>query len=224
MISDTDKKSLMTFLNELSCFSSQLEVIDRSYSQPHRRYHTLEHVKFMLDMRDKSFQSFSPTPVPMTHGDVNLIQAIVYHDIYYDSAPQSLGVNEYYSAVFAQKQGCWAEVAHAIMATGYYMVDQRVLSTLAMELCDLDLANLALDYADYVYWSTLAIEEAMLIYFGGKAPSAVLFDGQINFCEMMLRRKKLYYRHSEWEDKARKNLHARIIELEEHPLSADYTP
>jgi predicted metal-dependent HD superfamily phosphohydrolase len=99
------------------------------------------------------------------------------------------------------------------------MVDQRILSPLAMELCDLDLANLALDYEDYVYWSTLAIEEATTIYFKGKAPSSVLFDGQINFCEMMLNRKRLYYRHSEWEDKARQNLQTRIVELEDQPLA-----
>lgn len=217
MISASEKTQLLKMLSEYTFFSAHLDWIEQKYSEAHRRYHTLEHVKCMLDLRDRAFQSQTQTVVPMNLGDSNLVKAIVYHDIVYADVPQAVGVNEFHSATVAAAQGCDLEVAQAIVGTGMYMLDQRFLSPLAQELCDLDLANLALDYDQYVYWSTLALEEALQIYFGGRAPGAVLYAGQINFCEMMLNREQIYYRHTDWEDLARANLEQRIDELQEKP-------
>ena len=79
-----------------------------------------------------------------------------------------------------------------------------------MELCDLDLANLALPYYEYSYWSDLAIEEATEIY---KTDKKTLLRAQVDFCRRMLKRKRLYYKRYEWEAPARENLMQKLIEL-----------
>lgn len=215
MLSNATETNLIKLLKEYAFFDDHSKEIVENYAQPHRRYHTLEHVKLMLDLRDKGIQSHTRTKVPMSLGDQNLIQAIVLHDFVYDKTPQPLGINEYYSAKWAERIGADVEVIGAIMATSFYLCDQRNLSVVAQELCDLDLANLALEYEDYCYWADLAIEEAKIIYFQGNDPGTALFWGQASFCNEMLERDAIYYRHPEWEDKARLNLEQKLDELEE---------
>lgn len=211
MFTEQDHKELRSFINEYESLKIWRDEIFECYSEPHRKYHTLEHVKFMLDARDKGVQSYTPTPVQMSLGDQNLIQAIVLHDIVYSTFPQPLGINEYYSAQWASNRGMDKEVLEAIIATSFYLCDQRCLSVVAMELCDLDLSNLALPYEDYNYWAGLAMEEAATIY-GLDRPA--LLRGQACFCNSMLERTQIYYRHPEWEEPARWNLEQKIAELE----------
>jgi len=211
MLTDQNRKALYAFINEYEFLKIWKEEIVTRYSEPHRKYHTLEHIKLMLDARDKSVQSYTATSIQMSLGDCNLIQAIVLHDIVYSPFPQPLGINEYYSAQWAEHHGADKEVLEAIIATSCYLCDQRHLSIVAMELCDLDLANLALSYEEYSYWASLALEEAAIIY---GVDHVTLLRGQAGFCNAMLERAQIYYRHSEWEDRARWNLEQKISELE----------
>jgi predicted metal-dependent HD superfamily phosphohydrolase len=215
MLNNSEEKKLIKFLREYAFFDDHADAIIYKYNEPHRKYHTLEHIKMMLDLRDMEIQSYTKTKMPSSLGDQNLIQAIVLHDFVYDKAPQPLGINEYYSAKWSEKIGASDEVIQAIMATSFYLCDQRYLSIVAQEICDLDLSNLALEYTDYCYWANLAIEEAKIIYFEGNDPGTMLLWGQANFCNEMLERNAIYYRHPEWEDKARLNLEQKLNELEE---------
>jgi len=199
-----------TYVHEIlskSGFSNHLcSTIFASYKEPHRKYHTLEHIECMLRHANKPEEP--------------LVMAIAIHDICYREYPVAPGINEHYSmeAVdFLSKfeLPLCKEVKEAILATAFYGQVQAHLSPLAQELCDLDLCNLALDYEEYCYWSELALDEAKIIYKNlVKEPIGFVY-GQVAFLSKMLQREKLYYSHTEWEEPARKNMELRRTKLEE---------
>jgi predicted metal-dependent HD superfamily phosphohydrolase len=185
-----------------------------AYKESHRKYHTLEHLECMLHHANKPEEP--------------LVMAVALHDICYKAYPVAPGVNEYCSmeAVdFLSKfeLPLCKEVKEAILATAFYTQVQPHLSPLAQELCDLDLCNLALDFENYCYWSDLALEEARIIYKNLVKEPIGFSYGQVMFLNKMLRRERLYYIHTEWEEPARKNMERRRnileeeIERHEHP-------
>jgi predicted metal-dependent HD superfamily phosphohydrolase len=177
------------------------DMVYNHYAEPHRYYHTLEHLECMLKHANK------PTPR-------NLVIAIALHDLCYCPTPTAPGVNEYYSLehvdnVPSLPVDVVMEIKEAILATAFYAQTQHFLSSLAQELCDLDLCNLALPWKEYCYWSDLAIEEAKNIYKETITDPTGFKYGQVVFLAKMLKRDQLYYTHSEWEDPARNNMERR---------------
>lgn len=195
-----------------------IDVILDAYKEEHRRYHTLEHIECMLKTAHK------PEEV--------LVTAVAYHDLIYSSFPVPPGKNELYSLEAVPSLGWHSDIAvitdiqEAILATAFYYQTQTSLSPLSQELCDLDLANLAFEWEEYCYWSELAMEEASVVYKNLIKEPIELKLGQCLFINKMLKRSKLYYHHTEWEEPARKNLTKRrklIIEefAEDDPIAFD---
>ncbi len=196
---------------------SNVKILIESYTQPWRKYHTLEHVVQMLAHVDDD--------------DMLLKYAVALHDVVYAQYPVALGVNEYRSANTVSKL-CHSltyfeikEIEEAIIATAFWQISQpcAVISSLAEDLCDLDLSDLALPYDEMTYWADLALAEAKGLYdkvwvcsnASTEVTNAMLYSGQIKFFTTLLRRDKIYYNHSLFEEKAKENVLRRLTLLQE---------
>lgn len=119
------------------------DLINR-YTEPHRFYHNLGHIGYMIQAIDKTkdFLDFELT----TRDREILIDAIVYHDAVYNIVNED-GISneqksyEYYlqhSMVYDEK------VAEMILASEHHFTD-REFDDLTSYFLDLDLANIALE-------------------------------------------------------------------------------
>lgn len=201
--------------------------LKKSYSEPHRRYHTLEHLKNMLrwvpSLKDrKGFVDYETTI---------LVNAILFHDLVYLPQPVAPGYNESLSAVEYTIQEYWlktpfvegqlyprtagtlfeAYVIEAINASAHHTLFQKHLRPTSEWFLDLDLQSFGQGYDEFELDSDRNLEELALIY--EKATATELRHGQAAFYEKLLARPKIYYRMTEWEDTARTNIRQRLDSL-----------
>lgn len=183
------------------------EDIHQAYSQPDRTYHNIQHLNDMLRWIPQEEFEFKK----------ELVQAVVFHDYVYEKFKPT-GYNESQSLVRAalavllnQTKMRYEIVVEAINATAYHDRDQLFLSPTTKLLLDLDLQSFAQPRDEF-----LKSSHNVLLEFDPKA-GLLVREGNRKFLETLLKRKKLYYVKTEWEEPARENLAWRIENMHINP-------
>ena len=112
------------------------------YLQPHRHYHDVRHIVYMLDRSHETKW--------LTNDNGILGFCILFHDVYYEIGLERRA-NEAISARMADRACKYCDsaliekqtVRNAIMATSSFMETCTIFSDLEKQLCDLDLSSLA---------------------------------------------------------------------------------
>jgi predicted metal-dependent HD superfamily phosphohydrolase len=194
--------------------------IDRAYSEPHRAYHTSEHIVSLLEIFDSDwFQQgyFVPSPLAQTVRD-ELEAAIWWHDAVYQTTIHSPGLsNEEASAAWAftflmtngGKTDTACVVHKLILATSH---EHCPNSTRTMWIADLDLAILGADEERFKLYDTqVAAEYAHVFY-----PDYL--QGRIAFLTSFVQSRNHIYQtmtfRERYEDVAQSNIKKLIVELE----------
>jgi len=174
--------------------------VKRRYSEPHRAYHTLEHVEYMLRQVTKESSDA-------------LVAAIIFHDIHYAPRPVPLGFNEAMSAaLFANFhiKAPLSEVVEMIGASAYHLDNQQHISEDTKIFLDLDLSGFAASSKVFRRHNDQIDVELANIY--KEATPEQIAAGRHSFLLALSGRKNIFYVRKEWEEQARKNL-ANEIEL-----------
>jgi predicted metal-dependent HD superfamily phosphohydrolase len=138
--------------------TAALERLLGRYREPHRRYHTVDHVATVLNALQEITHHSSPEAVPRDPEAVVL--AVLFHDVVYD--PAAMG-NEEASAVLAGR--CADELGWAPYRCGH--VERLVMATAghtaddpdSAALIDADLAVLAAEPSAYTAYALAVREE-----------------------------------------------------------------
>ncbi len=175
------------------------------YSEPHRAYHNVAHVRALLKLAD--------THADLIHDPLAVKLAIWFHDAVYDTAQPD---NEQRSASMAQQTlSEWhgdpdliASVVSKVSATAGHRWEDADTDT-ALFL-DFDLSVLAAPEAVYdVYADQIAREYSWV-------PQLAYRAGRIDVLQGFLRRPHLYFTErfrAQWELRARDNLQRELKSL-----------
>lgn len=177
--------------------------LDERYAEPHRHYHTLEHVRACLDLLESTREQFDDPDTAEL--------AFWYHDAIYDSTRSD---NEEASARLAKRElselgvatDTVARVAALILATKHGSVDHRADASTAKDaalVSDIDLAILAADAEEFDrYERNVRREYAHL-------DDATFRAGRAAFLEKLLAHERIYQTDAfadRFEQAARDNL------------------
>ena len=179
--------------------------IERRYSEPHRRYHTLDHVARCLSEVDEIWRSLDNPPA--------VRMALWLHDVVYD--PLSKG-NEERSAFFAgdmlvragASDGLRAKVAAMIMSTTHTLPPWDNDSAYVL---DIDLAILAAPPDEFERYR----EDVRFEY--SAVPQEEFDRGTVAFFSGLLSRPSIYHTHhfrGEYEERALWNITRMLRGLE----------
>jgi predicted metal-dependent HD superfamily phosphohydrolase len=184
-----------------------LEEMARAYREPHRHYHTLDHIAALLELLDRhGVGAVDPDALRL---------AILFHDVVYDPTRHD---NEQASAALAAEwltrlgfpHALGAKVARCIMATRHDQPPEASGDADLALLLDLDLSILASAPADYrAYADAVRLEYAFV-------PGHLYRAGRQRVLEGFLARERIYLTDRlrvSWEQRARINLAAEIAEL-----------
>jgi predicted metal-dependent HD superfamily phosphohydrolase len=184
-----------------------LQEIVRAYGEPHRHYHTLDHIGGLLALLDRHGADAGDRDA--------LVLAVLFHDVVYDPTRQD---NEEASARVASERlaalgfpaGTIAKVARYILATRHDRpMDAGGDADLAL-LLDLDLSVLAGAPADYRAYAEAVRREY------GFVPEPLYREGRRRVLQGFLVRERIYLTdalHAAWEQVARVNLAGEIAAL-----------
>ena len=184
-----------------------LEETVRAYGQPHRHYHTLDHVATLLALLECHGADAADRET--------LALAILFHDVVYDPARPD---NEEASAAWAEARLAGlgfpetqrVKVARYILATRHdRAVEAAGEADLAL-LLDLDLSILAAPSRDYRAYAEAVRHEYAFV------PDEFYRRGRRRVLEGFLQRERIYLTerlHADWERPARTNLAAEIAAL-----------
>lgn len=150
------------------------------YSEPHRAYHTLEHIDYALGELDES-----------THDSPEVIElALWFHDLIYD--PRS-PTNEIESAhtflVWVNEAGHNIDdlVTNVARMIGNTTHKELVTDWPSQLLCDIDVAGLGRSFEEYMAYGEKIRFEYNFV------PVHVFNAGRIAFIEGMLAKRHIYY-------------------------------
>jgi predicted metal-dependent HD superfamily phosphohydrolase len=184
---------------------STLEELVRAYAEPHRHYHTLDHIADLLLLLEKYGVS-----------DANAVKlAILFHDAVYDPERQD---NEAASASLAVKQllvlgfprELFGKVERYILATQHGTAPQAMGDADLDLLLDLDLSVLAAPSDRYRAYAQAIKDEYAAV------PDELYRPGRRRVLEDFLARPKIYRTErlrTRWEAPARVNLSGEIAAL-----------
>lgn len=178
----------------------------RAYGEPHRHYHTLDHVAALLVLLDRHADAGSDRDA--------LILAILFHDAIYDPSRQD---NEAASAVFAAghltklgfSEDRVGKVVRCILATCHGQKAAPDDADVAL-LLDLDLSILAAPTDLYRSYAQAIRREYAHV------PDALYRAGRARVLEGFLARDHIYLTErlrALWEEPARANLAAELTGL-----------
>jgi predicted metal-dependent HD superfamily phosphohydrolase len=200
-----------TITSRLACTESAaaavLEEMARAYGEPHRCYHTLDHIGTLLELLGRHGAGA---------GDRDALRlAILFHDIVYDPTRHD---NEQASAALAAErltrlgfsEALGAKVARYIMATRHDRPPEASDDFDLALLLDLDLSILAAARADYRAYAVAVRREYAFV------PDHLYRPGRQRVLEGFLARERIYLTdrlRGSWEQRARTNLAAEIAEL-----------
>jgi predicted metal-dependent HD superfamily phosphohydrolase len=177
----------------------------RRYAEPHRRYHTTEHLTAVLDRVDELLAEAD---------DAEAVRlAAWFHDAIYDPARDD---NEERSAVLAERMlaesdlpaGTVAEVARLVRLTTTH--DPAEGDHNGAVLCDADLAILAAPPDGYAAYAAAVREEYAAV------PDEVFREGRADVLRSLLELPALFRTASgreRWEEAARHNLRTELMLL-----------
>jgi predicted metal-dependent HD superfamily phosphohydrolase len=183
------------------------EEIERAHEEPHRAYHTLDHIAALLQLLDRHGAGASDPEA--------LELAILFHDAVYDPARQD---NEAASADLAAARlaelgfpaATVAAVRRLILATRHAGHADAERDAGVALLLDLDLSILAADWETYRGYAQ-AIRREYARY-----PDAIYRVGRQRVLEAFLARENIYLTpglRALWEARARDNLARELTEL-----------
>ena len=176
------------------------------WAEPHRHYHTVDHLRAVLDRVDE-------LGAPARRPDAVLLAAWFHDAVYRPDRSE----NEERSAQLAQRalreagvpEECTAEVVRLVRLTADH--DPEPGDTDGEVLCDADLAVLAGGPQEYAaYAAGVRAEYAFL-------PDAVFREGRSRLLRELLDRPRLYRTecaHRRWEHAARRNVRTELELLE----------
>lgn len=178
-------------------------VADR-YSEPHRRYHTLDHIRHCLAQLDQ-VRHLADDPDAME-------LAIWFHDVIYDPAMDD---NELRSALFFDAHlgvhlpgGRAARVHRLIMYTEHPSEPDDGDARL---MVDIDLSSFGLSWEEFMR-DTNAIQEEL-----AHLPEEQFIAGKLKFLGCLLSRPRFYLTdcfHDRLEGQARSNIERHIHDIE----------
>lgn len=183
-----------------------LEELVLAYRQPHRHYHTLDHVAELLHLLHEHGDGSSADVISV---------AIIFHDAVYNPARHD---NEVASAALAAQRltELWAETQLVEKIVGYILATQHTSAepdAQDRDLClflDLDLAILAAPPERYrAYAGAIRREYAAV-------PDSLYRPGRRHVLESLLAQETIYLSprlREVWEGPARANLVHEIAEL-----------
>jgi predicted metal-dependent HD superfamily phosphohydrolase len=183
------------------------EELVAAYGEPHRHYHTLDHIASLLGLLDQYGDGIG-------HRDI-LALAILFHDVVYDSARSD---NEEASASLAAERlsalglppQATAEVARYILATRHRQNADPIDTAGLALLLDLDLSILGATPAQYRAYAEAIRREYAFV------PDDLYRTGRRRVLEAFLARERIYRTDrlaALWEGPARANLAAELAEL-----------
>jgi len=184
-----------------------LEEVVLAYGQPHRHYHTLDHIAALLALLDEHGRGLLDRDAVML--------AILFHDAVYDPARHD---NEQASAAFAVERLAGLGFAHELTTkvSRYILATQHGQSAKVTDdadlalLLDLDLSILAAARAEYrAYTQAIRGEYASV-------PDELYRPGRRRVLEGFLAREQIYRTerlYALWEQPARVNLIGEIADL-----------
>jgi predicted metal-dependent HD superfamily phosphohydrolase len=178
------------------------------YHEPHRRYHTTEHLAYVLDVVDL-LEAEADRPDAVRY-------AAWFHDAVYEIAIDSHLTNEERSARLAegvlrrmkQPPGLIAEVGRLVRVTADHQIESKDRD--AAVLCDADLAILGSDPDDYRLYTALVREEYRHIR------DAQFRPGRVKILRELLGRSAIYRTERArelFEEAARRNVTAEVERL-----------
>ena len=177
-----------------------LRLLQQAYAEPHRHYHTFEHIRFCLSQFDLvARQMSSPETVEL---------AIWFHDAVHQPGNAS---NEADSAALFRRMAGTAEpklverVASMILDTTH---DHEPTEHLGGFMVDIDLASLGRPWADFIKDNRLLRQEQ------ADVPDETYLIAEEVFLEKLLQRSSLYRTpifRSRYERRARANI-TRLLE------------
>lgn len=184
-----------------------LEELVAAYAEPHRAYHTLDHIAALLRL-------FGEYGNDAMDGDAVAL-AIVFHDAVYDPARSdneaaSAGLAGERLAILGFAEALIAKVRRLILATQHGAHAGAVADADAALLLDLDLSVLGAPPEDYRAYAQ-AIRREFSIY-----PDAVYRPGRRRVLEGFLARDRIYLTGrlgALWEAPARRNIAGEIATL-----------
>ena len=185
---------------------STLEELVRAYTEPHRHYHTLDHVADLLRLLEQHGGASDADAVKL---------AILFHDAVYDPARQD---NEAASANLAVTQlsalgfprQLLGKVEHYILATQHGAASQAMEDADLDTLLDLDLSVLAAASDRYRSYALAIRQEYSVV------PDTLYRLGRRRVLEGFLARAQIYRTErlrALWEAPARANLSGEIAAL-----------
>ena len=180
------------------------QALQKRYSEPHRHYHTLNHISDCLHYFDQAADlMIKPDAVEM---------AIWFHDVIFDPLNRN---NEQQSADFftalvsaSVDQEFTEAVVDMILATRH---NQQPVHLDAQFAVDIDLAGLALPWVEFDHHTSCISAEFKHL------PESVFFTGQSKFLNSLLQRKQLFatsFFYDRYEIKARSNLQRCIAKMQ----------
>jgi predicted metal-dependent HD superfamily phosphohydrolase len=187
--------------------AAALDEIRCAYCEPHRHYHTLDHIAALLALLGGHAYGARDRDA--------LTLAILFHDVVYDPARQD---NEQASAALAARRlvhlgfapDLVAKVARYILATRHDVPAGSIEDTDLALLLDLDLSILAAAHEEYRAYAQAVRREYAFV------PDLLYRPGRRRVLEGLLARERIYATDSlsaRWEQPARTNLAAEIAEL-----------
>lgn len=188
-----------------------LEEIVLAYGEPHRHYHTLDHVAALLTLLDRHGERIAERDT--------VVLAILFHDVVYDPARHD---NEQASAAFAAERLAGLGVPHELTreVSRYILATQHGQSAAPTDepslalLLDLDLSILGAAPAEYRAYAEAVRREYAFV------PDQIYRPGRRRVLEGFLARERIYLtdRLGElWERSARANLAGEIAALVSDP-------
>jgi predicted metal-dependent HD superfamily phosphohydrolase len=184
-----------------------LEEMVRAYGEPHRHYHTLDHIAALIALFDRHGAGLAkPDTVAL---------AILFHDVVYDPARND---NEEASASFATERlealglspETTAEVARFVRATSHGQGSEPIDAEGLALLLDLDLSILAAEPAEYRAYAQAIRREYAFV------PDVLYRPGRRRVLEGFLKRERIYRTDrlaALWERSAQVNLAAEVADL-----------
>jgi predicted metal-dependent HD superfamily phosphohydrolase len=192
-------------LSRERCLESYQHIIHAAYTEPHRRYHTDEHLADCLDVIDRF--------IPYVPNLDAIVLAIFFHDIVYDPQKtnnEAASVSRFeslYRRLQIPKDTA-LKVTPAIYATRH---DGEPHDAISKAVVDVDLSVLALPTEEYDERYAWKIREEYSF-----VPDKAFKEGRAKILTGLLARPDVY--HTEifreaFEKKARENLHREIAIL-----------
>ena len=207
LVSDAWRELVRRHGSDAVLAESTLEELVRAYAEPHRHYHTLDHIADLLLLLEKHGGASDADAVKL---------AILFHDAVYDPARQD---NEAASANLAVKQlsalgfprQLLGKVERYILATQHGAAPPQAMEDADLDmLLDLDLSVLAAASDRYGTYALAIRREYSAV------PDTLYRPGRRRVLEDFLARPQIYRTarlRALWEASARANLSGEIAAL-----------